>query len=290
MLRTADKRLFDDLYSVLSPYQAPAISMVGTDTATSSTTPVPADASANTEGAWTELTSSSAIDADALWIALNHGNTASAAESLCDIGIGAGGAETVILENLPLSGKQNFLGSPEGFFPLRIPAGTRIAARCQSATGGTGLRVHMALVRGGRWAMLRRYRATTYGATTADSGGTGLDPGGSSHTKPATYTQITASTTNPIKEFMVCIGNRANASAANARWLLDLATGASSSEVDVIQNLPLVASITDDMASPMWQGPFPADIAAGTRLSARVQCSITDATDRLLDIIVVGFD
>jgi hypothetical protein len=32
------------------------------------------------------------------------------------------------------------------------------------------------------------------------------------------------------------------------------------------------------------------DIAAGTRLAARSQCSNTDATDRLFDLAVIGFD
>jgi hypothetical protein len=42
--------------------------------------------------------------------------------------------------------------------------------------------------------------------------------------------------------------------------------------------------------SPNTVGPLPVDIPAGTRIAARMQASITDATDRLMDVIVYGID
>jgi len=39
---------------------------------------------------------------------------------------------------------------------------------------------------------------------------------------------------------------------------------------------------------PPVLGPFPVAIPSGSRIAARAQCNISDATDRLFDVAVYG--
>jgi len=51
----------------------------------------------------------------------------------------------------------------------------------------------------------------------------------------------------------------------------------------------LFSSSAVDFTVPMTVGYFQRKIPAGTRIAARAQCSGTDATDRLFDVLLYGF-
>lgn len=244
-------------------------------------------ASANTKGAWTELEDSCPIDADGFYVQVLCGFAT--LDVLFDIAIGAGGSEVVILENVLVSSMSAAEYVTNHFYvPLPVKAGTRLAGRYQaSSTTNDQVHVQPQFVAGDWFSSLRCGRATTYGANTADSGGTSVDPGGTINTKGA-YSELSASV-NGMRHALICVGNQANGARSGAGWLVDLAVGGAGSEAVVIPNMQLRQVITIDLFSPAFI-ERPMVVKSGQRLSARASCGINDATDRLLDLVVIGFD
>jgi len=263
---------------------------VGADTATSTGTTLTSGGTANTKGAYVQLTASTAFDVHGLFVQLSNAGSAFR-DYLVDVAVGAAAAETIIAGNL-------YIGSGDGaqtadgygyLLPVSIPAGTRLAARCQSVGLASTISILAVLLGEGFITPPGLGRITTYGANTADSGGTQIDPGGTAHTKGA-YSEIVSSTTNPIRWLTITIGNMDNDVRTTALWLIDVAIGAAGSEQVLIANLMLNCNTSNDMVSPQIFPPLGVNIPAGTRLAARAQCSIIDATDRLIDILLYGVD
>ena len=256
----------------------------GVNTGGSTGTTVTAAGSANTKGSWVEIEDSTAYRAAGLWLLVRSG--AQSGDFLVDVSIGAAAAEQTIISNILVMRQALRWGIAPIWVPLEIPAGSRIAVRCQCSTANGSLGVEVSLVSGSPLMGAGMQVATTYGASTADSGGTGVDPGGVAHTK-GSYSELTASTTAPIRWLIVCVSNRANTAGATSAWLLDIAIGAAASEQVIIPNLQMVADSSFDMPMPSIFA-FPVDIPTGTRIAARTQSDTTDATDRLLDVVVIG--
>lgn len=109
----------------------------GTDTANSTGTAVDAGATANTKGAWTQITSSSS---QLKGLILTIGPIAGGAQDagfLLDIGVGAAASEQIIIPDLHAYAETDGAILSNGVFPIfwiPIPANTRIAARCQCTT------------------------------------------------------------------------------------------------------------------------------------------------------------
>jgi hypothetical protein len=105
----------------------------GANTGTSGGTSIDPGATAEIKGAWVQLTASSA-QLQGLFCAIgNQIQIARSWSTWClDIGIGGAGSEKVILPDLPLfsiSGIAQMAPIFSPFFPISIPAGSRIAAR-----------------------------------------------------------------------------------------------------------------------------------------------------------------
>lgn len=94
--------------------------------------------SEDTKSAWTTLVASTPADLCALAIQLGPNGDAnySPGSALLDIGIGAGGAESVLFGDLPFSVDSAETLIPYGpmTFSVDLPAGTRIAGRYQAST------------------------------------------------------------------------------------------------------------------------------------------------------------
>lgn len=93
-------------------------------------------ATINTKGAWSELTASASRRITQLCVRIGgQANTTRAVNQWAwDIGIGGAGSEVVLIPDLFLyCHTTNDIPTPDvwGPFPVEIPAGTRIAARCQ---------------------------------------------------------------------------------------------------------------------------------------------------------------
>jgi hypothetical protein len=253
---------------------------------------VTANTTINTEGSYAEIIASTSIDAGGFRLTIHEG-TKIAAEYLFDIAIGAGGSEQVIVADIPFShGSTSGAGaSVSCFIPLAIPAGTRIAARCQANVTGSGtllVTVHLiAPTFMGVGDSLGE--AETIGATAADSGGTAIDPGGTINTK-STPVQLSASISTDWKALMFCVSrSAANRALTNMEHTFDVMVGAASSEVVVVPDIQTSQVTSYDANMPYVQGPFPCSIPAGSRVSVRAQASAATANDRVVDVILIGF-
>lgn len=246
-----------------------------------------ASATANVKGSWVEFTPSAPFDAAGFYLSFGPGSI-NVADFLVDVGVGAAGSEQVILSNL-LGSQCNFIVGGELFIPLPIKAGERIAVRIQSSDASLSVPVTIQLVAGDFFSQIGLGRATTYGADTTNSGGVACDPGAVANTK-GSWAEISAALTNPIKYLLVCVGNRNNGVIGSANEMLfDLGVGAPGSEQVIAPDTYTYASTATDMFQPCYFGKH-LSIAAGQRLAVRAQSTNTDATDRLADFVVIGFD
>lgn len=216
-------------------------------------------------------------------------NVASAGSAyLVDIAIGAASSEVVIAPNLMI---QMGIGAmPSGgvcFYrlPIRVPAGARVAARCQATDASDTLNTQMRVIASGAGVPQPFNRMTAYGISTSVSNGVLCDPGGTVNTK--VRTQIVASCANPLRAILPAWGNNNNAATDFAHFAFDVEAGAG--DEIVIPDIWLFSNSSEELL-PHAGAAYPCDIPAGTELSANVQSSESDATDRLVRIAYYGFD
>jgi hypothetical protein len=247
----------------------------------------PAPGTANTKTGWDEIAASTSYDAS--WIRLNFLSHTATHDGLVDIGVGAAGSEKVLIPNIIVFKSTGALYLANYMFPVAIPKGTRVAIRWQaSATGGrTDLRMTLGGVGFRPSASFSKVMA--WGANLTDSGGTSIDPGGTVETLSA-WQEILASTEADCRGLIIGIGNRSNIVRTGAHWHnFQIGVGAAGAEKTLLLIPQFSAANTgDDALYGNAHGLLPVDIPAGTRLAARVACSINDATDRLFDVVLYG--
>lgn len=88
---------------------------------------------------------------------------------------------------------------------------------------------------------------------------------------------------------MVCLGNQVNTARAQSSMKFQIGVGAAASE-QVLATLYAMTQNGTTSAGNIHPRlfAFPCDIPEGSRIAARSMCSVTDATDRLADIVVIG--
>lgn len=260
---------------------------VGLVSATTRGTTVQSHASTNTKGSFVELSSSTPIDADGFYLFIGGGGS-SVPCALVDIAIGAAAAEQVIVPNVAF-GNLNNRQTYAIYFPVPIPAGTRIAARTQAATGSTNNTFSILLVKGGLLVPGSLGRVVDYGTTLASSRGTVVDPGGSANTK-GSYSELTAATTSPIKAILLMVGNgmASGDRTADADWFLDIAIGAAASEQIVAPDIHVAMDDGATGVPGVPQSPFwlPVEIPVGERISVRAQSDVNTDGDGVRDLYV----
>jgi hypothetical protein len=289
MLRTADKslQLGRPLDLVVPRYEPMTATTEGEVLASSSGTLITPGGVANTKTAWVELVASTAAQADGFIFNIQTGDVG-INDCLVDIGIGGAGSETVLVANILYSSGTGDSLPEKALCPVRIPPGTRISARASSTdTTAVSVRPTITLVAGGMMRSLSRRVATTYGATESGATtGTAVNAGASTHTKGA-WSQISASVTHSFDSCLVCFGQRNNPTQTAQNILLDIGVGAAASEVVVWPDIYIRVRADEDIGpKAMW---LPLSVKAGQRLAARMQSSTNDATDRIIDIVVIGF-
>ena len=183
---------------------------------------------------YTELVAATAAAAYGIHVGVGAvGDTPSTnTRTLVDIALGAASSEIVIIPNL-LAGQTGAAASASSqpcyyYFPLYIPAGSRISATSQSVTGSDTVNVQIRLLEHplpGAW---YGQRVTAYGAKVSNSTGTSHTHGNNAY---ATTTQITASTTYPIKFLQVGIDLFIDTAGATKRGLLRIAGGGSTNYI-----------------------------------------------------------
>jgi hypothetical protein len=245
---------------------------------------VVANAIANTMGTWVELSPSLPSASGGLILGGRTGATGT--QHHVDIGIGPIGFEVVVAERLAVSA--NSANGFELLLPLALPKEQRLAARVASTPGGGAVRLVGWAVPSTPRTPSGYGRCVTYGAVAADTGGTQVDPGGTLNSKGA-WVELTSATTLPVRALLLAVRLADNNPApASSRWLVDIGMGPAGSEQVVVPNV-FQQGGTGVNSLDLFNGPFPVSVPPGTRIAARAQCSTTDATDRLIDVIAYGF-
>jgi len=258
----------------------------GKDTAASVGTIITCGVS-HAKGSYVEVEGGLAFDARNIVIDVYPASGFSAAVlGFVDIAVDpAGGtAYAVVVENLLILGGTSSLSRMRWEFPLKIAASSSIAIR-GSNSSAAALTFSAGLTLSSEGSLPTLSKVTTIGATLATSSGIAVDPGATINTKGA-YVEFIASTAEEYHGILVG-ARQANATATAAGFLLDVATGAGGSEVVKIPNLFYSSNAGSDQieqASSQW---IPNTFPVASRLACAAQCSINDATDRLLDHVVL---
>lgn len=226
-----------------------------------------ASGSTNTKGSYTELHASTAFDACGLWISFSCQDSTRALW-LYDIAIGAAASEQIIIPNAVVGSAETTslsIYSPLVYFPVFIPAGTRISARVQANAASKTLTFGGVVCAAPFMGVAGLGRVTTYGADTATSGGTAVTLPSSGN---GSYAQLTSSTTNDIKAAIIEVAYYgASASYAGS---LEFSVGAGGSEQVVFKYSILFRSTGHSFGvGPLSSGLIPMNIPAGSRLACR---------------------
>ena len=247
------------------------------------------NASAGVLAAWTTLVEPVPFTCDGFYLSMLT-TTGQPISYLFDIGIGGSGdnIHQILVEAMPYNGSANADVINRVYIPLSVPAGVRLAARCQSsaASAANTVTVRPNFVRGGLASRLRCSYAETIGFNRGGgvSNGVTVDPGGSANTK-GTWHPI-GTITRPMDFAVVGMLNRANGALTSQNGILDLAAGPQRDIV--LQNFQYRGNASSDGYEPM-QFDLLMSLPAGTEISARAASSTTDATDRLFDLVIVSF-
>lgn len=261
---------------------------LGAITATSSTVQLLGNTGTTfAKGVWVQIIASTPTDT--AWVAVAAQTHSSAGIGIAvDIAIGGAGSEVVIVNNL------NWSSSPSRgdryFFPLMIPAGTRISGRMSSDQLGDGMNIHMETYQDQFSSSGVGSGVDTYGFSNATNIGTAVDPGVTANTK-GVYSQITASLTNDLAGFMIQIDGQNNSTGTSGTvlWLIDVAVGAGGAEVVILPNLyQMVYGTGGTTFFIPISGYLAMPIRAGTRVAVRGQCSVTLTPDRTFGITLYG--
>jgi len=220
--------------------------------------------SANTKGSYTQIVASLARSCSGILLQMF---VATQVSMLMDIAIGGAGSEIVVIPNLSVSavGSTNVSGSL--FIPLYLPAGTRVAVRCQASTGSATVRVKSVFITDtfiGLQQLASRYE--NWGAVAATSRGTLVTASGSVDTKGA-WTQLIAASAFTTKWLL--IGLQPD---FNRNYAVDIGVGGAGAEQVVIPNLdPINISLGTCISLPF-------SIPGGSRVSARAAANVGSIT------------
>lgn len=240
------------------------------------------------KGAWTQIVASLSQDASWMMFFLETINS-SGTNYAVDIGVGGSGSEVAIVSNLLFSGQT--AGFVRYMFPLSIPAGTRVSARTagNGAPGG-GLSVGFTVFSDSYQSAGCGSAVDTYGLNSATILGTAVDPGGTANTKGA-YSQIVSSTFADIGGIFVVFDSQNTASGSSnvSTSLIDIAVGASGSEVVIVPNTLLSIFLGGSAAILGGYLPYmPIQIPAGSRIAVRSQSSTNVSPDRVIGCTIFG--
>ena len=246
-------------------------------------------ASTYTKGAWGQLTASTTTDIN--WLLVQGVSFGWFGRAIAlDIGVGGAGSEVIVVANLNYSD----LNAVTALYmlPVSIPAGSRIAGRFASNSANDFFNL---LVTGFQDTYQSAGTAgsivDTYGFSTSTNFGTQIDPGSTPNTKGA-YVQLTASTTADILGVMLRLdgqGTTTGTTGGLVSWLVDLAVGAAASEIVILPNMFNISyTATSTILNCHNQHFIPLQIAAGSRIAVRAQCSTGTSPDRLIGATVYG--
>lgn len=256
----------------------PKVEVWGASTAASSGTTLTANATANVYGSFSELIASTGIFSRRIMLEIADASGTGALA--IDIAVGASGSEVVIAEAIHArmdgDGRNNSMSYA---LPISVPAGVRVSARLKSETGGRTVKVVAHGVAGD--GLTSSFQGMTYL-------GSGYTPtnGYSANTKGA-WAQLIASTARQYKALHVTWAALDFVAAGTTSALLDLAVGAASSEVVLVENLLATGKVGGLFGwhNAMIEGVVP----SASRLSFRGQVSVSGNAARFLGMYLHGY-
>lgn len=240
-------------------------------------------AAINTKGAYTDIIASTTMAAGHLLVELQPSGI-TGGQALVDIAVGSAGSEDVIISNLGVNTGSGF-SVHSIIVPYSIPKGSTIRARYQRNNASLTMRCSVKVF--GTLDPPHTSLITTYGADTATSRGTPITVGASANVK-SSWVEVSAGTTVPHRWVLLHLGNQANTARTDAGYLVDIGIGSAGSEDIMIPDLLFLIDDALDEPNPNYIGPLPLHITEGTRIAVRASSTITDATDRLFDVILYG--
>jgi hypothetical protein len=246
---------------------------------------------------WTEIEDSTSSAWGGFWF--YHGLTVGRAGMVL-VAVGGVGSE-VIIASFPA-----FNATAQGFkmfVPIPVASGSRISLAASMADTST-IRCQLVGVKSSAFDAVPTWTVMESGPYDLEDNlstygkGPSIDPGASSNTK-GSYTELSVTGTNSSNNvlqgdsigadydyFGTLAHDNYNVSASNAYKLLDVATGAVSSEVISMGDVHHRTNGSESLSTQvMWD---PGGISTGTRVSARAQADDTDATDRLVGVTMFG--
>lgn len=166
--------------------------------------------------------------------------------------------------------------------PIKIAAGIEVKIRV-SSTGASEVLGYS----------VSGTPTSAYGTSSANESigigtrvGTDVDPG-STNNSMGLYTQISASSSITSNYMLICLGNSNNNGQTAQDFIVEIASGASSSEINVRSPTPFNSLATE--LSSIFVASW-VDIDASSRITARCQSSNTaDANDRIIDVAIILF-
>lgn len=224
---------------------------------------VTAGGTAHTKGSWTELVASTPEDAYGLYVMLSDVAVADTSTAmLVDVGVGAAGSETVLIPDLNAGAAVSRVAfGKRAFFPIYVRKGSRISARAQAQIASDTVTVDLFLYGDPPSGGFVGSKVTAYGVDAANSRGTVIAGANS-------WTQVTASTSEPHVLWYVMMGLAGGVGQSNDVLTNEIGFGASGSEVAFAKVLSL-NSLGEDVRG--FEPPIPVyrSLAAGTRIAVR---------------------
>jgi hypothetical protein len=227
---------------------------------------VTADTAAHTKGSYSELIASTSANAGLLVLMVQDISTAATnTATLIDVATGASGSETDIISNLAVGGALTTAG-PTGLVvavPIKIASSTRLAARIQSVvTGGKTATAQIFLFDvGGDY-------ATAPTSVDVITGDTATSQGISFSGASGTWVQAIASTSRAYRAVAI-VPSTHNTNIATITPQLDVAIGASGSEVAFGSAIVAYNNGENVFSTPPYLSLFGRNIPAGSRLAVR---------------------
>jgi len=235
-------------------------------------TVVQAHSSVNTKGSAAQLVASTAAEFAGFWLWYGAAST-SAASFLVDLKVDG----VTIIPNLPLIPAGN-AGYGRVFIPLRIAAGSKVEAVCQSNTSSASLRLYITgPLDNDQSPPLYGSMVALASVDTGASRASSIDVTVSAKGSP-TYAQIIASTADTYGAFLIVATPNASSPTAQS-VLVSVAAGGSGSEVP-FGVVPLRLNNTDPKMVHSISAPIEHTIPAGSRISLSVAGATTGDTFR----------
>lgn len=225
------------------------------------------------KGNWAQLIASTTADLYGVLVCINsNSGSNSSRNTVVDIGIGPSGSEVVLVPDLIGGNAGTYvLGAMWYYFPIFVPAGSRVAARAQG-TVTTAIRVYMQGV--GRPSNPAQIRKASFVDAIGVSGPNGVSVTGGS-TNEGAWTLI-GTTTDRVWwwQFGIQVASSDTSHIAGVQHV-DIAVGNGTLFDVIIQDAQFITSTAEASSNPPLSAGVEYPVDAGVDVYARVWSSGT---------------